>query len=176
MRRITMLAFITLCVSTAAFFAFTVNANPDLTAVGSKAKDISLKSPEDQEIKLSSIKGKIVLIDFWASWCGPCRRENPNLVKSYERFKDAKFKKAKGFTIYSVSLDRNKEAWQKAIVQDKLTWQYHVSDLKGWQSDAAAQYQVSSIPMNFLLDENGIIVAKNLRGAALDAELEKLLK
>jgi thiol-disulfide isomerase/thioredoxin len=144
--------------------------------VGDKAKDIVLINPEGKEIKLSSIKGKVVLIDFWASWCGPCRMENPNLVKSYAKYKDAKYKSAKGFDIYSVSLDKNKEAWIAAIAKDQLTWANHVSDLKGWQSSAGADYQVNFIPQNFLINEKGIIVAKNLRGEELDKELDKLLK
>jgi thiol-disulfide isomerase/thioredoxin len=144
--------------------------------VGDKAKDIVLINPEGKEIKLSSIKGKVVLIDFWASWCGPCRMENPNLVKSYAKYKDAKYKSAKGFDIYSVSLDKNKEAWIAAIAKDQLTWANHVSDLKGWQSSAGADYQVNFIPQNFLINEKGIIVAKSLRGEELDKELDKLLK
>ena len=144
--------------------------------VGDKAKDIVLMNTEGKEIKLSSIKGKVVLIDFWASWCGPCRMENPNLVKSYAKYKDAKYKDAKGFDIYSVSLDKNKEAWIAAIAKDQLTWENHVSDLKGWQSSAGADYQVNFIPQNFLINEKGIIVAKNLRGEELDKELDKLLK
>jgi hypothetical protein len=100
--------------------------------------------------------------------------ENPNLVAAYNKYKDTKFKSAKGFTIFSVSLDQNKDAWMKAITKDNLTWEYHVSDLGGWQSKPAQIYRVNSIPASFLLDQNGVIIGKNLRGPALDAALEKL--
>lgn len=144
--------------------------------VGQKAPDIELESPDGKIIKLSSLKGQIVLIDFWASWCGPCRRENPNLVRAYNKYKEAKFKDAKGFEIFSVSLDNNREAWKAAIQQDGLSWKYHVSDLKKWNSSAAALYGVRAIPSSFLIDKNGIVIARNLRGNALDMELDKLVK
>ncbi len=145
--------------------------------IGDKAPELAFKSPEGKLIKLSDLKGKMVLIDFWASWCGPCRRENPNVVKAYNEYKDKNFKNgSKGFTIYGVSLDKNKASWQNAINRDKLVWPYHVSDLKQWRSKAAKIYNVRGIPTNYLIDGDGIIIAKSLRGAALDEKLQSLVK
>ncbi|GAB2605010.1 redoxin domain-containing protein [Spirosoma areae] len=138
-------------------------------SVGAPAPEISLSDTTGTPVPLSSLRGKYVLIDFWASWCGPCRAENPNVVRMYNKFKD------KGFAIYSVSLDQAKANWTKAIRNDNLTWT-HVSDLKFWQSAAAQQYGVQAIPATFLLDKEGKIIAKNLRGDALEQKLEEVLK
>ena len=141
------------------------------TAAGAQSPEINLPTPQGPKLALSSLRGKYVLIDFWASWCGPCRQENPNVVKAYNQFKD----KGKGFTIYSVSLDQDKGKWEKAIAADGLTW-HHVSDLAGWSSVAGAAYGVKAIPQSFLLDPQGKIIAKNLRGEALAAKLAEVLK
>jgi thiol-disulfide isomerase/thioredoxin len=143
--------------------------------LGNKAPEIIFKNINDSIIALSSIKGKLVLIDFWASWCGPCRQENPTVVKAYQKFKDKKFKGGNGFTIYSVSLDANRVAWKQAIEKDKLTWPYHVSDLLMWNSSVVSQYAIQGIPTNVLINQNGIIINKNLRGDELITSLEKLI-
>ncbi|MFM7721518.1 MAG: TlpA family protein disulfide reductase [Bacteroidota bacterium] len=141
--------------------------------VGDQAPEIAMAGVDGKTLKLSSLRGKMVLIDFWASWCGPCRRENPVVVAAYEKYSKAEFKSGKGFEIFSVSFDQDKKAWLKAITDDKLTWKYHVSDLKGWKCAAGVLYNIESIPQNVLIDEKGIIVAKNLRGNALSMELDK---
>lgn len=137
-------------------------------AIGQKAPDLVFQNPEGKTMKLSDLKGKVVLIDFWAAWCRPCRMENPNVVKAYQKYHD------KGFEVFSVSLDKDKASWVNAIKQDGLVWPYHVSDLLFWQSKAAQIYGVRSIPHTVLVDKNGRIIAKNLRGPALEQALEQI--
>ncbi len=144
-----------------------ISLNRDIR-VGSRYVDFRQFNSIGKPIRLSGIKAKYVLLDFWASWCGPCREENPNLVKTYQRFKD------KGFEVLAVSLDDNKQRWLKAIKDDHLTWE-NVSDLQGDQNKAALIYGISGIPDNFLIDDQGNIVARNLRGEHLDKKLLELL-
>jgi thiol-disulfide isomerase/thioredoxin len=163
----------------------------ELVRIGADAPDISLPSPSGRKYKLSDLKGKVVLLDFWASWCGPCRRENPNVVSVYNKYKD------KGFTIFSVSLDgvdesirqrlaspqelqnvlnTTRQQWTQAIKDDNLSWEYHVSDLRRWDSAAADMYGVRGIPRAFMINREGKIVATEVRGAAMiEQELLKHL-
>ncbi|RLD84635.1 MAG: TlpA family protein disulfide reductase [Bacteroidetes bacterium] len=145
--------------------------------IGEIAPDINLLSADrTKSYKLSDLRGKLVLVNFWASLVAPCRFENPNIVKAYNQFKDKNFVSAKGFTIYSVSLDSNLDNWKKAIKNDKLNWPYQVSDLKGYDSEVAAAYGIRSIPYNYLIDGDGKVLAINLRGAQLNKTIEKYLK
>lgn len=144
--------------------------------VGDKAPEIVQSLVNGEEFHLSDLKGQMVLIDFWASWCKPCRKENPHIVEIYHKYKDESFKNGEGFTVLSVSLDAKKEMWEKAVIDDRLEWPYHVSDLKGWRNSAARIYGIQSIPSNFLIDGDGIIIAINLRGDDLDSALKKQKK
>ncbi len=144
-------------------------ASSKIGAEGTQAIEFTQNDTANNPVSLSSFKGKYVLVDFWASWCGPCRNENPAVVAAYNAFKD------KNFTILSVSLDQNKDRWKQAIQADNLTWT-HVSDLKYWQNEVAQLYRINSIPANMLLDPSGKIIARNLRGEALYEMLGKLLK
>lgn len=139
------------------------------TTIGYPALDFSQANPDGKLVSLSDLKGKYVLLDFWASWCGPCRGENPNVVAAFNKYKD------KGFTVFGVSLDQNRDKWLGAIKADNLTWT-HVSDLKGWGNEVAKMYGISSIPQNLLLDKEGKIIAKNLRGPDLEAKLAEIFK
>ena len=144
-------------------------AKLESTAIGQIAPNFTITTPEGESISLYDIKGKVKLIDFWASWCGPCRGENPHVVEIYKEYHP------KGLEIFGVSLDNNKEAWVKAIADDGLVWK-HGSDLKGWQSAPAQLYSVTGIPHTVLLDENNKIIAKNLRGYELKQKIAELLK
>jgi len=142
---------------------------PRKFAIGKLAPVFSQNDPKGNSLSLEKFRGKWLLLDFWASWCKPCRSENPNLVKAFNQYNK------KGFEIFSISLDAEKEPWLKAIVADRLFWA-HGSDLKGWENEAARLYEVSSIPASFLISPEGKIVAKNLRGEALERKLQEVLR
>ena len=144
-------------------------ANIGPTVEGAIAPEISLKTPEGEILALSSLRGKVVLIDFWASWCGPCRKENPNVKKIYEKYKD------QGFEIYAVSLDNNEAQWKGAIAKDGLAWK-HVSELLGWKGTVSRAYGVGSIPQTFLLDKEGRIVKTGFRSHELESLIQPLLQ
>ena len=141
-----------------------------LYGVGDVAPEIAMSDPDGVERKLSDLKGKVVLLDFWASWCGPCRRENPNVVNAYNEYQ------SQGFEVFSVSLDKQADRWAQAIEQDGLIWPNHVSDLNGWQNAASRAYGVTSIPHAVLIDQDGVIAATHLRGRALQQKINELLQ
>ncbi len=145
-------------------------AKQNQLAIGTAAPEISMNTPEGKPLALSSLKGKIVLVDFWASWCGPCRAENPNVVNAYKKYV------SKGFDIYSVSLDKELDRWKQAIEKDGLIWKNHVCDFQYWQSPVVQLYNFNSIPTNVLIDKKGNILAKNLRGEDLEKKLAEIFK
>src|SRR5262249_25970632 len=140
---------------------------------GNYVREIVYPDVNGNPLALSSLKGNIVLIDFWAGWCGPCRYEDPHLVSLYENYHAAQFKNARGFEIYSISLDVDRNFWMRSIQQDGLPWKSQVSDLKGWNSDAATRFGVRYIPANILIDENGKILGRNLTAAEIEGILKK---
>jgi thiol-disulfide isomerase/thioredoxin len=145
--------------------------------LGQRAPDIKLESPSGEIISLSSLRGKMVLIDFWAAWCGPCRRQHPHLRKVYHHYKDKEFVNGSGFTIYGISFDRNREDWMEAIEHDTLVWESQVIDVKGIRSSGTAnRWLVHSIPANTLIDGDGIVVAVGQRGPYLEDKLNEYLK
>jgi thiol-disulfide isomerase/thioredoxin len=178
MKRIISFSVITILLASAVSIASYRNFVPmaALPINGEKAPNLIFKNPEDKVMALSELKGKMVLIDFWASWCGPCRRMNPMVVQIYNKYHDKKFKDAKGFEIFSVSLDNDKEKWKAAIKADGLAWPYHVSDLGGWNSAGAKLYGVNSIPRSFLVDGEGIIIGAGLEPQDIVKELDARLK
>jgi thiol-disulfide isomerase/thioredoxin len=145
-------------------------------AIGKKAPEMAFTTPTGDTLKLSSLKGKVVLLDFWASWCGPCRRQSPNLVQLYKEYETKKWMKGtKGFAIYSYSLDRDKASWENAIKADNLYWKTHASDLMFWGGAGAKVYGVNSIPRTYLIDEGGFIIAINPSYELIKSELNKRL-
>jgi len=162
------------CISICMAVSFTAPAQSKAPETGSRAPEIVLPSPSGEMIALSSLKGKLVLIDFWATWCGPCVKEQPGLAKLYRKYKSAKFICGEGFEIYGVSLDSKKDSWEEVVKREKITW-VQVSDLKYWKSPVAHTYGINELPFNLLVDGNGNILAKNLHGEELVKELDKLL-
>ena len=161
------------CLVAFSLLSFTQVLHP---TIGEKAPEIIMPSPSGELDSLSSLQGKMVLIDFWGSWCVPCRVENQLLKKLYRQYKDSSFIHGQGFEIFSVSMDTDSAAWHKAISDDKINWSHHVSDLQGWNSPVVDDYNFKYIPHNLLVDSNGVVVAKNLRKERLSEFLEVSLR
>jgi thiol-disulfide isomerase/thioredoxin len=158
--------------------AFAQDYSNKTIELGKAAPELEFPNPAGENLKLSDItKDRVVLLDFWASWCGPCRRANPEVVALYNKYKDAKFAKAKkGFTVVSVSLDQDKDKWVAAIGADGLIWPYHMSDLGGWNSRSAGIYGVQFIPQSFLVGPDGKVIAKYTQGSQPEQDIDKMLK
>ncbi|MBR9859196.1 TlpA family protein disulfide reductase [bacterium] len=152
-----------------AFISLGSSQNADVIhpGIGETAPEIELKGPNDSIYKLSDLRGKMVLIDFWASWCRTCRVENRSYVKAYHKYKDLKFKDGDGFEIFSVSLDLEKDLWTQAIKNDKMDWEYHVSDFKKWDSPVVEKFNFKYLPHNLIIDKNGVVIAKEHYGNRL---------
>jgi thiol-disulfide isomerase/thioredoxin len=159
MKNAALLLFVCLILSTVSC----LNRPKDNLINGNMAPDISLPDSTGKKVDLKSLRGNIVLVDFWASWCKPCRNTNPYLVEVYDQFKDKHFKGANSFIIYSVSLDSDRDHWIKAILHDNLHWPYHLSELNGWKSSAVDAYKINAIPTNFMVDQNGVIIGRDMR-------------
>lgn len=151
--------------------AFTTDISIIRPAIGDQAPDIIMENPDGQTIKLSQLRGKVVFIDFWASWCRTCRVENSNITKAYGQYHAQNFDVGNGFEVFSVSLDKDKDVWVKAIENDRLIWPYHVSDLKKWDSPIVETYNFTYLPHNLLIDGEGKIIAKGLFGNKLEEVL-----
>ncbi len=157
-------------------FFFITTVNGQIFEVGDKLPDIVASGINGNEIRLSSLNGEMVLVDFWAGWCAPCRRENPIIAKVYKEYKDESFENGEGFTVFSISLDTDKKMWESIVKKDSLIWPYHVSDLQGFKGSIAKEYGIKSIPLSYLIDGNGVVVAVNPRGDALESKLRRLKK
>ena len=175
MRNLVISVVVLVCLAFIGYYFYDYYKIPD-SPDGSYVTEVIYPDVNGQPLPLSSLKGNIILIDFWAGWCGPCRYENPHLVSLYQNFHTAKFRDAKGFEIYSISLDVDRDFWLHAIQQDGLPWKSQVSDLRGWNSDAAQRFGVRSIPANILIDEKGKILGKNLTAEEIENILRKRME